>query len=132
MITSSQANVQQIVHICNTAVQLGCRYEKDVLTILLSSYMLSLESERWPMIEEKDIHEYNEELLRIVEEFRQKIIAGTSEVDHFLSISEIERLWSELRGSTSLIYSDMLSDLLSVTNESELIRKKKQNISKKE
>ena len=77
------------------------------------------------MEEEKDIHEYSEELLRIVEEFRQRIIAGTSETDHFLSISEIERLWTELRGSTSLLYSDMLSGLLSVTNESELIRKKK-------
>ena len=83
------------------------------------------------MEEERDIHEYSEELLRIVEEFRQRIIAGTSNPDNFLSISEIERLWSELRGNTSLIYSDMLSDLLSATDESALIRKKKLNTLKK-
>lgn len=77
------------------------------------------------MEEEKDIREYSDELLRIVEEFRQRIIAGTSDPEHFLSISEIEKLWSELRGSTSLLYSDMLTDLLSETDETELIRKKK-------
>ena len=78
-----------------------------------------------------DVREYGEELLRIVEEFRQRIISGTSDLDHFLTISEIEQLWSELRGDTSLIYSDMLSDLLSNVDESDLIRKKKQNTGKK-
>ena len=78
-----------------------------------------------------DVREYGEELLRIVEEFRQRIISGTSDLDHFLTISEIEQLWSELRGDTTLIYSDMLSDLLSNVDESDLIRKKKQNTGKK-
>jgi len=82
-------------------------------------------------MEEKDVREYSEELLRIVEEFRQRIIAGTSNPDNFLTISEIERLWSELRGDTSILYSDMLSDLLTNVEESELIRKKKQNTGKK-
>ena len=76
--------------------------------------------------------DYGEELLRRVEEFRQRIIAGTSDPDNFLTITEIERLWTELRGNTSLIYSDMLSELLSNANESELIRKKKLNIRQKE
>jgi hypothetical protein len=93
--------------------------------------MLSSESEGKPVEEEKN-HEYSEGLLRIVEKFRQRIIAGTSDPDHFLSISEIERLWSELRGDTSLLYSDMLSDLLSATEASKLIRQKKQNTLKKE
>ena len=75
--------------------------------------------------------EYGQELLRTVEEFRERIIAGTSNPDEFLSISEIERLWSELRGNTSLLYSDMLSELLSNVDESELIRKKKPNTEKK-
>jgi hypothetical protein len=83
------------------------------------------------MDEDKDAREYGEELLRIVEEFRQKIVAGTSNPEHFLTISEIERLWSELRGNTSLLYSDMLSDILDGIDETELIRKKKQNIVKK-
>jgi hypothetical protein len=58
-------------------------------------------------------------------------MAGTSNPDDFLSISDIERLWSELRGSTSLLYSDMLSELLSSIDESELIRKKKPNTAPK-
>jgi len=77
---------------------------------------------------EKDIRDYSEELLRIVEEFRQRIIAGTSKQDQFLTISEIERLWFELRGNTSLLYSDMLTELISDVDESELIRKKKRII----
>ena len=83
------------------------------------------------MESEKSISEYSEELLRIIEEFRQRIVEGTSDLGHFLTITEIERLWSELRGNTSLLYSDMLSDLLSNVNESELIRKKKRNTEKK-
>lgn len=80
---------------------------------------------------EKDIREYSDELLQIVEQFRQRIIEGTSDREHFLTIFEIERLWSELRGNTSILYSDMLSDILSDTDESELIRKKKRNTKKK-
>ena len=76
------------------------------------------------MEDERDVREYSEELLQIVEEFRQRIIAGTSDTDRFISISEIERLWSGLRGDTSLLYSDMLSSLLSEVDETELIRKK--------
>jgi hypothetical protein len=81
---------------------------------------------------EKHIREYGEELLRIVEGFRQQIIEGTSKAEKFLTISEIERLWSELRGDTSLLYSDMLSELLSNADEFDLIRKKKLNTEGKE
>ena len=83
-------------------------------------------------MEEKDVREYSEELLRIVEVFRQRITAGTSDPENFLTISDIERLWSELRGDTSLLYSDMLSDLLAEVDESELIRLKKKSTAKKE
>jgi len=79
----------------------------------------------------KDVREYSCELLRIVDEFRQHVIEGTSNSEHFLTISDIEHLWSELRGNTSLLYSDMLSDLLSDVEESELIRKKKRNTKKR-
>jgi len=84
------------------------------------------------MEDEKAVREYSDELLKIVDEFRQRIIEGTSDPEHFLTISEIERLWSELRGGTSLLYSDMLSDLLSDADETALIRKKKRNIEGKE
>jgi hypothetical protein len=76
---------------------------------------------------DKDVRVYSDELLRIVDDFRQRVVEGTSDPEHFLSISDIERLWSELRGDTSLLYSDMLSDLLSNVDETKLIRKKKRN-----
>ena len=78
------------------------------------------------------MREYSDELIRIVDEFRQRIISGTSDPENFLTISDIERLWSELRGNTSLLYSDMLSELLAGIDESEIIHKKKRNIGKKE
>jgi hypothetical protein len=90
--------------------------------------LLIIESEGYSMGIDEDVREYSDELLRIVEEFRQRIIEGTSDPDHFMTISDIERLWSELRGNTSLLYSDMLSDLLAEVDETELIRKKKLNI----
>jgi hypothetical protein len=85
------------------------------------------------MPREKDLpeREYAEELVRLIDDFKEKIRVGTSDADHFLTISEIEQLWSELRGNTSEMYSDMLHDLLSNANESDLIRKKKRSTNKK-
>jgi hypothetical protein len=80
------------------------------LTIAIEFFILLIGSEVLTM-EEKDAREYGEELLRIVDIFRQRIIAGTSDPDSFLTISDIERLWTELRGDTSLLYSDMLSSI---------------------
>jgi hypothetical protein len=81
---------------------------------------------------ENHIREYDAELIRIVEEFRQRVKAGTSDPENFLTISEIERMWSELRGETSLLYSDMLSEILANIDESKIIRKKKQSTEKRE
>jgi hypothetical protein len=75
---------------------------------------------------------YNDELLKLLDDFRQKIIEGTANADDFLSITEIENMWSKLRGDTSLLYSDALAEILSSVDESELIRKKKPNIAPKE
>ena len=83
-------------------------------------------------MDEKTSRDYNEELQRIISEFRKQILAGTSDPDDFLTITEIERLWSELKCDTDLLYTDMLSELLSNMNESELIRKKKLNTEQKE
>jgi len=83
------------------------------------------------MDEREAAREYGEELLKIVDEFRAKIKAGTRDADNFLTISDIEYLWSSLRGDTSNLYSDMLSDLLTEVDETDLIRKKKLNIEKK-
>ena len=56
---------------------------------------------------------------------------GTKDPDNFLTISDIEYLWSDLRENTSILYSDMLSNLLAEVDETDLIRKK-QNFEKKE
>jgi len=83
-------------------------------------------------MEENTVREYSEEIIRMVDEFRQKIKTGTSKSENFLTITDIERLWTELRGETSHLYSDMLTELLSNIDESEIIRKKKLNTGKKE
>ena len=75
---------------------------------------------------------YSDELLKLLDDFRQKIVDGTTSVDEFLSITDIENMWSKLRGDTSLLYSDALSEILSGVDEAELIRKKKPNTVTKE
>ena len=67
------------------------------------------------------------ELERIVNEFKEKFKAGTSDAENFITMHEIERMWSELRLKTDNIYSDMLCELLSAVDEGELIRKKKES-----
>ena len=86
------------------------------------------------MPKNKDLseREYAAELVHLVDNFKEKLQMGTSDADNFLTISEIEQLWSELRGNTSVLYSDMLHELLSSADESDLIRKKKRNTGKKE
>jgi molecular chaperone GrpE (heat shock protein) len=79
-----------------------------------------------------DIQSKIEDLERLLKDFKEKFEAGTSDVENFLTMHEIERMWSELRGNTDYIYSDMLSELMSNVDERELIRKKKGSTKKKE
>ena len=72
------------------------------------------------------------ELTRLVNEFEEKIRAGTEDPDRFLTLSEIEELWGKLKGDTNILYSDLLQGLMSSVDEKELIRKKKENIGKEE
>ena len=65
------------------------------------------------------------ELTRIVREFEEKIQNGTEEPDRFLTIYEIEELWSKLIGDTNVLYSDMLQSIIQNINEKELIHRKK-------
>lgn len=69
---------------------------------------------------------------RLVQEFKEKFVAGTTDVDNFMNISQIELLWSELQNSTNNIYSDMIRKMMSEVDESDLIRKKKDITSLKE
>lgn len=71
------------------------------------------------------------EIERLIEEFKEKFKAGTSDVDNFITIHEIERLWGELQVNTQNVYSGMIRELMSSVDESDLIRKKKENTHKK-
>jgi len=70
----------------------------------------------------------NAELAKIehlIQEFKEKFVVGTSDADNFMTISQIELIWSELQNSTNNIYSDMVRKMMSEVDESDLIRKKK-------
>jgi hypothetical protein len=69
---------------------------------------------------------------RLIQEFKEKFVAGTSDADNFLTISQIELLWGELQSSTNNIYSDMIRKMMSEVDESDLIRKKKDITASKE
>ena len=72
------------------------------------------------------------EIERLMGEFNEKFHAGTSNAENFITMSEIEHMWSELRNKTDNIYSDMICELLSSVDEGDLIRKKKESMQKKE
>ncbi len=65
------------------------------------------------------------ELTRIVREFEEKIQNGTENPDRFLTIHEIEELWSQLIGETNVLYSDMLQAIIRNIDEKELVHRKK-------
>lgn len=65
------------------------------------------------------------ELSRLVHEFEERILDGTEDPDRFLTLAEIEELWGKLIGDTTVLYSNMLQDLISSVDEKEIIRKKK-------
>jgi len=65
------------------------------------------------------------EIERLVQEFKEKFAAGTVNAEDFLTISQLELLWSELQSRTNNIYSDMIRKMMSEVDEGDLIRKKK-------
>ena len=73
-----------------------------------------------------------DEIERLIRDFKERFEAGTCDAENFLTMHEIEGMWSELRGNTDYIYSDMLSEMMSNVDEKDLIRKKKENTKKKE
>lgn len=60
-------------------------------------------------------------------EFREKLDAGTSDPDNFITLSEMEREWALLNKTTSKTYSDILSAYLSEMDERAIIKVKKEN-----
>ena len=72
------------------------------------------------------------EIKRLIKEFKEKFIEQTSQADSFMTINELETLWSELRNNTDVLYSDMIRQLMSTIDEKDLIHKKKENTMTKE
>ena len=72
------------------------------------------------------------EIERLIDSFKEKFKERTADTDNFITIHEIERMWGELQQKTLNIYSDMVCNLIDDTDERDLIRKKKESISKKE
>jgi hypothetical protein len=67
-----------------------------------------------------------------MEDFKKQFAERTQHPENFLTMSEIESMWGELRHDTSEIYLDMIMEAMNNVDERELIRKKKQSINKKE
>jgi len=72
------------------------------------------------------------EIERLIKVFKEKFEAGTASADDFMTISQLELIWSELQNKTNNIYSDMIRKLMSEVDESDLIRKKKASTNKEE
>ncbi len=80
------------------------------------------------MNEPRDMNEQRiEEIQRLIDKFRFEFKEGTSDPEHFMAMSDIEKLWGELKNSTEKIYSDMVMDLMANVDERKLIAKKNKN-----
>ena len=67
------------------------------------------------------------EVTRIIKKFQEIFRDKTSHTEGFLTINELEILWSELRNNTEVLYSDMIRQLLNTIDERDMVRKKKEN-----
>jgi len=73
------------------------------------------------------VRDYGQEISKLIDEFKERFADGTKGAEGFLSMSEIERMWGELRHHTSELYSDMVMEAMASIDEGALIRKKKPN-----
>ena len=67
------------------------------------------------------------EIKRLIKDFKEIFKDKTSNTESFLTINELETLWSELRNNTEVLYSDMIRQLMSTIDERDLVRKKKES-----
>jgi len=70
------------------------------------------------------------EIQRLIDDFKTKFAKGTSSSESFLTMNELEIMWSELRYKTNELYSNMITSLMNSIDESELIRLKKDSTEK--
>lgn len=67
----------------------------------------------------------------LLEEFEATFKARTNDPDKFLTMTELETLWSRLRSDTNVLYSDLIHELVKNIDERDLNRKKKGSSPKK-
>jgi hypothetical protein len=68
------------------------------------------------------------EITRLIKEFKENFSGKTSDSEKFLTINELENLWTELKNNTDVLYSDMVRQLMSTVDERDMVRKKKLNM----
>ena len=76
---------------------------------------------------EQAVSDAKAQIEREIDEFKAALDAGTANPNSFITLSEIERRWAELRNSTNKTYSDMISAYLTNLDESSIIKLKKEN-----
>ena len=69
-----------------------------------------------------------QEVNRLIKQFQEDFVQKTSDTEKFLTINELESMWTELRNNTEILYSDMIRGLISEINERDMVRKKKENM----
>ena len=67
------------------------------------------------------------EIARLIKEFQEVFKDKTSQTEKFLTMNELEALWSKLRNNTEVLYSDMIRQLMSTIDERDMVRKKKES-----
>ncbi len=75
--------------------------------------------------ENRSVDEIMEDLQCINEEFQEKIRDGLKDPNHFLKLSEIERMGRELSLATQNLYAEETMALLREADEDMLLSKKK-------
>ncbi len=71
------------------------------------------------------------EISHQIDKFVADLQNGTSDPENFITITQLEEKLSLLRSNTTKTYSDILSAYLSSMDESELIKRKKENTGKR-
>ena len=71
------------------------------------------------------------EISHQIDKFIVELQNGTSDPDNFITITQLEEKLSLLRANTTKTYSNILSAYLDSVDESELIKRKKENTRKR-
>ena len=82
---------------------------------------------------EKILVEKQEIVTEIMTKFLESLdeATETEETDNYLTMDDLESMWSDLESKTKEIYSDFVRTALSKANEKRLIESKKENSQRK-